>query len=224
MIGIPERVQSFADEATRVTGVECSIESVSGYWRVTIEVPRVVATARFRHTRGRGGRWSWCDGTLLVDGQPRPTTKTFQQLARLIADPDCHAEPLEPLAASEPPRNAPAAVQRDFWAIARRLGHDVVTLGLDGNDWVIALESPGKALRNRYLPHAGRWLPDPYQPFTVVVDGRDRTPEINDLAGALALLMDQSEPGEPGSGAATGPATGTGFGSVDVRRHSVIRN
>jgi hypothetical protein len=229
MIGIPERVQRFADNVVETVGIEPAIEFVAGYWLITLTAPRVVATARFKHSRGRGGRWSWHDGTLTVDGEPRPVTNSMEELARLVADPDGRAAAPAPLPASEPPGKAPAAVQRDFWAIARKLGTDAVTVGCDGKRWVVALEmtKPSGAtasLRINYANHAHRWIPDPYRPFTLILDGRDRTSEINNLAEAMALMAGQSEPGEPGTGGVAGAAEATGFGSVDVRRHSVIRN
>jgi hypothetical protein len=229
MIGIPERVQRFADHVVEVVGIEPAIESVAGYWLITLTAPRVVATARFKRSSGRGGRWFWHDGTLLVDGEPRPVTNSMEELARLVADPDGRAVAPAPLPASEPPGKAPAAVQRDFWAIARKLGTDAVTVGRDGKRWVVALEmaKPSGAtasLRINYANHAHRWNPDPYHPFTLILNGRECTSQINNLAEAMALMADQSEPGEPGTGPATGPAQGAGFDSVDVRRHSVIRN
>jgi hypothetical protein len=226
---IPDRVQRFADHVVEGVGLAPTVELVAGYWLIMLTTPRVVATARFKRSSGRGGRWFWHDGTLLVDGEPRPTTRSMEELASLIADPDGRAAAPAPLPASEPPGSAPAAVQRDFWAIARKLGTDAVTVGRDGKRWVVALEltKPNGAtasLRINYANHAHRWHPDPRHPFTLILDGRDHTSQINNLAEAMALMAGQSEPGEPDTGGVAGTAAATGFGSVDVRRHSVIRN
>lgn len=219
---VPVRVQELAQDIRAKLSIEPVVEFVGKRWRVSVITERVTAIAEYK--RSSGGRWFWCDGKLLVDGQLRPVADNLTHLKRIIADPDGRKIELDPMPPVAAITDAPAVVQRDYWLIARRIGQDFITVGHTWNRWVISLDKPGAVLRMRYAKRGQLWVNDHRRPWELVVDGRDRTDEVTDLANAMALLLDQSEPGEQGESAVGGPASGARANSVEVRRHSVIRN
>lgn len=191
-------------------------------WRLWARNDRVYADADYR--AASRGRIVHLRGALLVDGQRRPLTHTAEELTRLMREPGERPAPpveLEPLLPDADVAAAPGHVQHMHARLARALGGDAVRLGNRGPQWIVAVSTPRAELRMSFLRGKGRHL-DMY--LRVIIDGEDVSQQVNgDLTRALAMMT--VSPTGPAVEAAEGsPAAGTGFGSVGVRRHSVMRN
>ncbi|MGH9288078.1 MAG: hypothetical protein ACRD0V_07295 [Acidimicrobiales bacterium] len=163
----------------------------------------------------------WAASTLEVDGQPRPLAPDADALAAVMRDPDAVVD-LGPMPSPAPVEDAPPQVRHTFRILTGRVGDAMdVALGRDGDRWVIGLRAAAVTMRMTFHRHKRGWQPT----IRVVVGGADRSHEVNDdLEAALVLLTDA--PRRPAAAAPVigAPAEGKGFGSVDVRRHAVIRN
>lgn len=227
----PRELTELVADLTRDTDVTPDVEEIPGFerrWQLTLRNDRVLMTMVVK-SAGRG-RYAWVRSALTVDGQPRPVAESYSHFVRIFNDPDetpperAVPEPLPPCS----PEGLPPMVASAYGQLAKSLGAEAVVLGHEHNHWALDIVSPnGQAfLRLSYRrPKRGKPVSD--MRLTMIVEGRDRSREVRgDLDVALALLARQSTPN-------TGPATadsgqeatsGQGYGSVGVRRHSVIRN
>ena len=121
------------------------------------------------------------------------------------------------------PTTVPPVVRQTYVRLAKSLGAENVHVGHEGKLWVIGIDGERGGLRLRFATIKRRTYPLKRY-IQIVVDGRDHSADVkNDLDQAMALLTAPAAgPDAPSSEGAT--AEGTGFGSVGVRRHSVMRN
>lgn len=207
------------------TGVEPEVVELATHrWRIIVQNERVYMEMDIR--RAKRERYVWLRSALIVDGVRRQNARDSKHFVRIFHDPDNALPPegeLDALLPAVDPTTAPPIVRGPYMTLARRLGAENVHIGNDGRRWVIGIDGPKGGLRLRFVK-AGRRTYPTKRWVQVVKDGRDYSDDVNnDLEQAMALLSAPATgPVAPGTEGAT--ADGSGFGSVGVRRHSVMRN
>lgn len=227
----PRELAEEAADLERDTGVTPTIEEIPGLptrWVLTHANERVRMTLTVQ--AAKHGRYTWLDSTLEVDGKPRPVADTYSHYVRIFNDPDERPPEREipdplPSAAGEV---MPPLVSQHYHGLVRSLSPDRVTVGHHGNEWAIDLRSEdGSSFLRLSFRKAKRGKPTADMRITLIVEGRDRSREVaGNLEAAMALLARQATPntGPAGQGDGQESTSGQGYGSVGVRRHSVIRN
>jgi hypothetical protein len=223
----PAELMEQVRELREGCGVDVEVTRLdTNRWRLSIRNLRVYMETDFR--TAKRGRTVWLRSALYVDGERRPLARGPEHFMRIFNDPDTEAGPAaepDPILPQVPPDTAPAIVRHFYARLARALGAENVGVGTAGRNWQISITGKRGGLRFRFVnfgrrrvgPAGGRWI-------QVVIDGVDRSDEAqNDLENALAMFAAPTiGPAQPGTEGA--PATGAGYDSVGVRRHSVMRN
>lgn len=209
------------------------IATATQEWRVTVRNDRVVMTLDYLNA-GRGAM-RWKRSTLTVDGEPRPLAANLDDFARIFRNPDGvpggswpAVQPDEPLPPCDP-NELPVVAKATYDGLAEALAGTplaaaAITVGFRHRLWVIDLDTPRVHLRFQWRPaRRGRGVEQ--GPMRLHVDGRDASAEVGkDLAKAMQVVA-AATAGQSATPATIGaPAKGEGFGSVGVRRASVIRN
>lgn len=228
---IPAELAELVADLERDTSRTPTVEEVPGTgrrWLLTHRNDRVTMTLLCRPAKR--GRYTWLNSTLTVDGEPRQVADSYEDFVRIFNDPDetPPERPIpEPLPACDPD-NLPPMVASTYRRLAESLAGDRITVGHDRNTWVIDLADPsGNAFLRLEFRRYHRGKPVGDMRILLIVEGRDRSREVHgNLAAAVALMARQATPNTgPAPGNSGQEATaGQGFGSVGVRRHSVIRN
>jgi hypothetical protein len=222
---VPHELADTIDFLRTATGVEPEVTELATHrWRVSVRNDRVYMELDAR--RAKRERFVWLRSALIVDGERRPLARDPKHFVRIFHDPDNELPPegvLDHMLPAVDPVTAPPAVRQIYVNLVRRLGDSNVQIGHEGRRWLIGVDGPKGGIRFRFVT-VGRRTSPVKRWIQVIKDGRDYSADVNnDLEQALALL----------SAPATGPAVagtegttsdGSGFGSVGVRRHSVMRN
>lgn len=228
----PAEFAELIADLERDTGVAPAVEEIRGAerrWRLTMRNERVCMTIVAK--AAKRGRYIQVKSTLEVDGQPRPVAESYRHFVRIFNDPDETPPEAELPPAPDPcgpDGPLPPIVAGYYRQLTGRIPAENLTLGRDGYNFVIDLRSEN----GNALLRIGFLRPKPHKPpdemdLLLIIEGRDRSREVKgDLEAALALLGRQATPNTgPGEAPAGQEATtGQGYGSVGVRRHSVIRN
>ncbi|WP_431881711.1 hypothetical protein [Micromonospora chalcea] len=229
---VPPAVQEELDEIVHATGGRGEIERrADRRYRIIVSNDRCRVTVDLKMTGP--GRWGWGGSTLTVDGQQHPLVPGTHELGRLFRDPDgydaAEAPPEGELDAMPParePGEAPVIVAQQFRTLHDRLGEGAeVTLGAEGDVWVIGVDGPRGGIRLRYREQRrDRWGMDQQRPLQIVVDGLDRTAEAKgDLAKALALMGEQRGDSATNPPPVDRPSSASRSNAVETRRSTVIR-
>lgn len=227
---LPRVVRIEADKARAAVRLTPTVERDGNSWTLIVASERVTATATYQ--RQGKGRVKWVSGSLTVDGEDRPLARTYNQLARILHDPDSAQHAATASSPRLPPlittADAPPLVSSHYHQTVTAIGgHAEIQLHGTRNRWTIALNSPQATLRVHYR-RIRRGSPigyDPRQPFHIIINGEDRTHEAaGDLTRAIRLasvaLSTHADNLTP-SGA---PSAAARSNSVEIRRHSVMRN
>lgn len=227
----PRELVDLVARLTRDTGVAPEVEEIPGLerrWKLTLLNDRVQMTLIAKSANR--GRYTWLKSTLVVDGQPRPIASGYRHFVRIFNDPDetpperAIPDPLPPCRPEDVPQRVASAYQR----LVESLGEERVALGGGHNAWAIDITSPnGQAFMRLGFRRAKRGKPVSDMRILMIVEGRDRSREVQgSLEAALALLARQGTPntGPTATDSGQEATSGQGYGSVGVRRHSVIRN
>lgn len=228
----PAELAELIADLERDTGVAPMVEEIRGAerrWLITMRNERVRMTITAK--AAKRGRYTQVHSTLEIDGQPRPVADDYRHFVRIFNDPDetpPKGEIPPPPEPCDPDRPLPPTVAVYYRSLTERIPPERITLGRDRDDYVIDLRSENGSsfLRIAFLRPKRNKPPDEMG-LMLIIEGRDRSREVKgDLEAALALLGKQATPntgpGEPTAGQES--TAGQGFGSVGVRRHSVIRN
>jgi hypothetical protein len=225
-IELPKELIWEIDLIRRITGVEPELtELAPRRWRIAVRNERVYMDIDYRSASR--GRIVWLRSGLFVDGKRRPRAKDPEHFGRIFHDPDSELPPegaaIEPPPPSVAPETAPIVVQVPYRKLAAVAGAENVQIGRKGRRWVISISRPGRDFRMNFVQQGRKTYPA-QRLIQLVVDGRDYSKQIrNQLEDAMALLVAPTVgPDAPGTTGST--EQGAGFGSVDVRRHSVMRN
>jgi hypothetical protein len=221
---LPGELTDTIDKLREVTGLEPAVTTTAPRrWRIDVDSDRVHMDVDFR--AARRDRIVWLRSTLSVDGQPRKIASSIEHLGRIFRDPDNECPDIaqaDELLPQVDPNTAPAVVRHVYASLARAVG-DAARVGNLGDKWVVSFSGPDRELQLRFLRDK-RKVGQARQFIQLIVGGRDLSEQVaGRLDEALALL---TAPRTGPAVAATEGETagGEGFGSVGVRRHSVMRN
>lgn len=227
---LPRVVRIEADKVHAAVGLTPAVERDGDSWTLIVASDRVTATATYQR-KGKG-HVKWVNGSLTVDGEDRPLARTYNQLARILHDPDraqravtASSPPLPPLIT---PADAPPLVSSHYHQTVTAIGGRAeIRLHGTRNRWIIALTSPRATLRVHYR-RIRRGSPigyDPRQPFHIIINGEDRTDEAaGDLTRAIRLASAALRTPADNVAPSGAPAAAARCNSVEIRRHSVMRN
>lgn len=226
------------DKLEQATGVAASVEvPAPRRWRIVHTNGRVRLTYDMKSTGP--GRVAWAASTLTVDGQRRPLASDFTHYTAIFADPD-KAPATSGDTTSPAPRpwkieDAPDHVQQYCTQIDDALAVEhTVTVGYldDRAAWVIQITTERATACLRLVRGTGgrknrrhpKWRLDPKDPISLVVDGVDRSAEVDGkVARMLEIMGRPGEQGPPADGPVTGPAPAARSNAVTTRRATVIR-
>lgn len=220
----PEAVRNYGRRLRRATGIEpVMTRETSRRWRVSVANDRVESVAVFR--RSPAGKWNQQKGETnnYIDSHPIGTVPNSKALRKLFGDPDNTgiAQPT-PMPADADPDHAPAEVRAGYRMFADKFG-DNVRLGRRGNVWVIGVDLHSD---EHSMSMRANLSPSGDIKVEVILDGKDRTEEVdNDMSKAMALMTgngpgNSTGPPVPNKGGPSGPARSN---AVETRRHSVMR-
>jgi len=222
----PDELVDLIDWLRTATGVEPELTELATHrWRMGVRNERVYMELDVR--RAKRNRYVWLRSALFIDGERRPNARDPEHFVRIFHDPDDALPPqgavLDPMPPLVDPVTVPPAVRHVYVRLAHQLGAENVRVGHESSLWVVELSGERGGLHLRFTTIKRRTYPAKRY-IQVVADGRDYSADVNnDLEQAMALLSAPATgPAVPGTEGAT--ADGAGFGSVGVRRHSVIRN
>jgi hypothetical protein len=225
-IPLPDELTRLLAHLRQCVGVEPElVELAPRRWRIIIRNERVYMDMDYRSASR--GRISRLRSALIVDGRRRPLARNCEHFARIFHDPDNELSPegaaLEPPPPAVDPATAPIIVQVPYRKMAAAVGVDNVHIGRVGRCWVISICTPKGDFRMNFVQQGRKTYPAK-KLIQIVVDGRDYSHQVrNQLDEAMALLTAPAAgPDTPNTSGS--PEQGAGFGSVGVRRHSVMRN
>ncbi len=225
-IPLPDELVREIAHLRQCVGVEPElIELAPRRWRITMRNERVYMDVDYRSASR--GRISWLRSALIVDGKRRPRARDCEHFARIFHDPDNELPPagsaLEPPPPPVDPDTAPVIVQMPYRKLAQAIGADNVQIGRAGRRWVVSVSRPNADFRMNFVQQGRKTYPAK-RLIQIVIDGRDYSRQVhNQLDEAVALLAAPTQgPDTPTTAGST--EQGAGFGSVGVRRHSVMRN
>jgi hypothetical protein len=201
-------------------------------WRVTVSNDRVSMWVEYEALSR--GRLQWAGSQLFIDGNQVPKADSYGHFLQIFADPDADMPARVPVFVDVDPGAAPPAVRSTYQklvaAAGKQPGELRVAVRRAGRQWLVCVENERMSLRCRFetpLMNPLRPLASPQtrrarRPLELVVDGQDRTEEINGrIDKALAMMLDHpAPPARPAIGHRAPAAVNTG---VAVRRQSVIR-
>jgi hypothetical protein len=225
-IPLPDELILRLNDLRKSTGVEPELTEIAPRrWRMSVRNERVYMEVDYRSAAR--GRIVWLRSALIVDGKRRPLARDPEHFARIFRDPDNELPPegaqLRPPPKPANPESAPTIVRLPYLRLSSLIGAENVQVGHEGKRWVISVAMPGRDFRMNFVRQGQKVYPA-QRTIELIIDGRDYTRQVNNkLEDALALLAPAgAAPEAPGT---SGTADqGSGFGSVDIRRHSVMRN
>ena len=199
-------VRREADVLHAVTGHEPHLTRLDhDRWRIVMDNGRVHMFVDYR-VAGRG-RLHWANSALTIDGRRVRRAGSIEQFAAIFANPDGGrgTTPGPDMLPPETADNAPTLVRSAYARLVDQLPDATIGIGHQGNDWAIQIASGPVVMRLHYRTRisgtAGRrgearCRPVSRHPFTIIVDGADRTAEFEgNMARAMAFLS--GRPGEP---------------------------
>lgn len=237
----PTALVSFAAELEEDLGHPATLTAIGPRrWRLTVASPRVTVETDYDHISR--GRLTYRRSTLSIDGRAVPKASTYTHLRRTFLNPDnpetaVLGEPAWTAVANLAELPAPVrAYRRQLTVALKAKGIDAdkhLQYQRAGRRWRILLASDQGEVALHFVqdrhnvsrPHLAREVHQARQFITLTVNGVDRTAEVNNRIDlAIGMWAGVGLPGQPAPGpVARRQGDHLGYGSVDVRRHSVNR-